>query len=152
MARIDSLRQDGEWSQSPSRSFMKNMTNEIFVKIYRLVVYVVETYIGIYYYFLGGGGGGGVGEGMYTCEMIPKNTDMIIFLRLLLFLHWKLVSILFYSRERNLLLKREKKMQRHHTRLHLRKWKSTSQANSSFKANPPCFNVRMLITSEIIGQ
>ena len=44
---------------------MKNMTNEIFVKIYRLVVYVVETYIGIYYYFLGGGGGGR-GGGRYV--------------------------------------------------------------------------------------
>ena len=42
---------------------MKNMTNEIFVKIYRLVVYVVETYIGILFFFLffflGGGGRGG---------------------------------------------------------------------------------------------
>ena len=112
----------------------------------------LHWYFVFFFVFFFLGGGGGVGGGLYTCEMIPKTTDMIIFLRLLLFLHWKLVSILFYSRERNLLLKREKKMQRHHTRLHLRKWKSTSQANSSFKANPPCFNVRMLITREIIGQ
>lgn len=65
MARIDSLRQDGEWSQSPSRSFMKNMTNEIFVKIYRLVVYVVETYIGIYLFFFFWGGGRGGGRYVY---------------------------------------------------------------------------------------
>ena len=69
MARIDFPRQDGEWSQSPSRSFLKNRASEIFVNIYRLVVYVVETYIGKYVYiffsFLRGGG-------MYTYEMIPK--------------------------------------------------------------------------------
>ena len=83
MARIDFLRQDGEWSQSPSRSFLKNRASEIFVKIYRLVVYVIETYIGslfiylfIYLFILGGEGG--AGRGMYTCEMIPKNTNMII--------------------------------------------------------------------------
>ena len=63
MARIDFLRQDGEWSQSPSRSFLKNRASEIFVKIYRLVVYVIETYIGSFFiylfiYFLGGRGGG----------------------------------------------------------------------------------------------
>ena len=48
---------------------MKIMTSEIFVKIYRLVVYVVETYIGKYVYiffsFLKGGG-------KYTYEMIPN--------------------------------------------------------------------------------
>ena len=83
MARIDFLRQDGEWSQSPPRSFLKNRASEIFVKIYRLVVYVIETYIGsffllllfIYLFF---GGEGGAERGMYTCEMIPKNTNMII--------------------------------------------------------------------------
>ena len=63
MARIDFLRQDGEWSQSPSRSFLKNRASEIFVKIYRLVVYVIETYIGsfliyLFIYFWGGRGGG----------------------------------------------------------------------------------------------
>ena len=62
MARIDFLRQDGEWSQSPSRSFLKNRASEIFVKIYRLVVYVIETYIGSFFYlfiyFFGGRGGG----------------------------------------------------------------------------------------------
>lgn len=82
MARIDFLRQDGEWSQSPSRSFLKNRANEIFVKIYRLVVYVIETYIGSFFlllfiYFFWGGEGGAE-RGMYTCEMIPKNTNMII--------------------------------------------------------------------------
>ena len=74
MARINFLRQDGEWSQSPSRSFLKNRTSEIFVKIYRLVVYV-ENYIGkrVYTFFIFGGVGGGEGGGgMYTYEMIPK--------------------------------------------------------------------------------
>ena len=67
MARIVFLRQDGEWSQSPSRSFLKNRASEIFVKIYRLVVYVIETYIGslfiyLFIYFWGGRGGrGGAG-------------------------------------------------------------------------------------------
>ena len=66
MARIDFLRQDGEWSQSPSRSFLKNRASEIFVKIYRLVVYVIETYIGSFFiylfiYLFGGGRGGGAG-------------------------------------------------------------------------------------------
>lgn len=110
MARINFLRQDGEWSQSPSRSFLKNRTSEIFVKIYRLVVYV-ENYIGkrVYTFFIFGGVGGGGGRGyVYIWNDSKKNT-MIIFLRLLLFLHWKLVSILFYSRERKLLLKRGKK-------------------------------------------
>ena len=65
MARIDFLRQDGEWSQSPSRSFLKNRASEIFVKIHRLVVYAIETYIGsflfIYLFIFGGEGGGGAG-------------------------------------------------------------------------------------------
>ena len=68
MARIDFLRQDGEWSQSPSRSFLKNRASEIFVKIYRLVVYVIETYIDsffiylfIYLFIFWGEGGGGAG-------------------------------------------------------------------------------------------
>ena len=83
MARIDFLRQDGEWSQSPSRSFLKNRASEIFVKIYRLVVYVIETYIGSFFIYLFiylfiFWGEGGAGRGMYTCEMIPKNTNMII--------------------------------------------------------------------------
>lgn len=78
MARIDFLRQDGEWSQSPSRSFLKNRASEIFVKIHRLLVYAIETYIGsfflfIYLFFGGKGGRGGV-----SMEMIPKNTNMII--------------------------------------------------------------------------
>lgn len=79
MARIDFLRQDGEWSQSPSRSFLKNRASEIFVKIYRLVVYVIETYIGSFFIYLFiFSGEGGAGRGMYTCEMIPKNTNTII--------------------------------------------------------------------------
>ena len=142
MARIDFLRQDGEWSQSPSRSFLKNRASEIFVKIYRLVVYVIETYIDSFFIYLFiylfiFGGEGGAGRGMYTCEMIPKY-QYDYFLRLLLFLHWKLVSILFYSRESQLLLKREKKSN-FTTFLHLRKWQFTSQANSSFKAKAATF-------------
>ena len=83
MARIDFLRHDGEWSKSPSRSFLKNRASEIFVKIYRLVVYVIETYIGSFFlllfiYLFIFGGEGGAERGMYTCEMIPKNTNMII--------------------------------------------------------------------------
>ena len=83
MARIDFLRQDCEWSQSPSRSFLKNRASEIFVKIYRLVVYVIETYIGSFFlllfiYLFIFWGEGGAERGMYTCEMIPKNTNMII--------------------------------------------------------------------------
>ena len=98
---------------------------------------------------MGGGGGGGV----ITYEKIPKKTNMIIFLRLFLFLYWKLVgSISFYSRERKLLLKKREKKCNVTTLVYI--WGNEDlplRRTSALRQKPPCFNVRVLITREITG-
>ena len=65
----DWLPPPGRWVKPKSfKVFLKNRASEIFVKIYRLVVYVIETYIDsffiylfIYLFIFGGEGGGGRG-------------------------------------------------------------------------------------------